>query len=884
MDIISYALSRKYTEEIGSGISDIRLSDDKTEIIFTSTKGAKFSIKIEGLHTHDNLEDVLNKFEIIDNNLYFNNKKILTGNVDVSKVHDHNNKEYLDKIGQNSNGDLTYNGNTIKGNGKDVIDDTQITNTTVYSSEKIENSFVKKEAGKSLVSDINISKIHEHNNKAKLDKIGEDENGNITYGNKGIDYETLENIPSINGVKIKGSKSLNDLGIQPNTDNTLVTTDKTIKGAINETNQSLLDSVGFSADYKDIVLNRKDGTNMSFPINGIINNVNLEELKNVDITDRKNNTILKWNSVKNKYEHVESSSTDEQVKMSSEGNSGYLNDFIDNETIKNIGGILKVKTLEGLEATITELNYIKGLTMPVQDLITLFANGGLKYIDTPFATKADLDAFDTSTLLDGISYLVRVLVDETQADHITTYLIKKDSSPIFYGIVDSQRNFTTNPINLENEVIGKLDSSHIDVDNILNDNINDTYKTTTVTNKPFSTNGAKAMYDEITEMLGDKANSDEFESHIGDTVIHVTNSEKEKWNDKQDKLTFDEVPTENSTNPITSGGVKTTLNNYVEKEDSKSLVNDTDIAKIHEHTNYDKLEKIDEDLDGNLIYNGKSIKTDLPIATNTTLGGIKVGNNLTINEDGVLSAKAGGSACIDDKNTSTSTTYSSKKIESSFVGEVRNYTDEELNEMIGISEDETDLINNLITDESVISTVKTWNSSVLKNKFDKTKNKVNGITLTDYNILENSNKVDSTIPYIVVTNETLGNGKKALLYYNNEVFNFSNTNSSSEVQQKVTLNVTKNTPIIIETANDSDKFIIDNYKFVNGEENVIEILYSFDENFKDYCIYNSNEIEFNSEGAQIKHLYQLDTNKNIDDLYETEIINKDDFVEIKEVM
>lgn len=39
----------------------------------------------------------------------------------------------------------------------------------------------------------------------------------------------------------------------------------------------------------------------------------------------------------------------------------------------------------------------------------------------------------------------------------------------------------------------------------------------------------------------------------------VTDTEKSTWNSKQDKLTFDTTPTESSTNPVTSGGVKTAL-------------------------------------------------------------------------------------------------------------------------------------------------------------------------------------------------------------------------------------------------------------------------------------------------------------------------------------
>ncbi|MFR1988889.1 MAG: hypothetical protein ACLS3C_02000 [Oscillospiraceae bacterium] len=46
------------------------------------------------------------------------------------------------------------------------------------------------------------------------------------------------------------------------------------------------------------------------------------------------------------------------------------------------------------------------------------------------------------------------------------------------------------------------------------------------------------------------------DDHEADTTKHVTAAERTKWNGKQDKLTFDAAPTANSTNPVTSGGVK----------------------------------------------------------------------------------------------------------------------------------------------------------------------------------------------------------------------------------------------------------------------------------------------------------------------------------------
>lgn len=43
------------------------------------------------------------------------------------------------------------------------------------------------------------------------------------------------------------------------------------------------------------------------------------------------------------------------------------------------------------------------------------------------------------------------------------------------------------------------------------------------------------------------------------TNLFVTSTEKSTWTDKQDALTFDDAPTENSTNPVKSGGVYTAL-------------------------------------------------------------------------------------------------------------------------------------------------------------------------------------------------------------------------------------------------------------------------------------------------------------------------------------
>lgn len=48
-------------------------------------------------------------------------------------------------------------------------------------------------------------------------------------------------------------------------------------------------------------------------------------------------------------------------------------------------------------------------------------------------------------------------------------------------------------------------------------------------------------------------------THTGNTTVHITAEERTKWNGKQNALTFDSTPTESSTNPVTSGGVKSAI-------------------------------------------------------------------------------------------------------------------------------------------------------------------------------------------------------------------------------------------------------------------------------------------------------------------------------------
>ena len=372
--------------------------------------------------------------------------------------------------------------------------------------------------------------LHTHNNKEVIDLLSESAEGKLQYNGATIsadDTEVKSDIANLNEYK------------QNKTDNTLDTTDKTVTGAINEVNGNLLDTVGFSDDYKNIILNRKSGLNpYIIPISAIINNASLTELKDIDSTDIGNGKTLVYDSSTQKHKYVDTTGTDEFVKMDSTTDAKYLSNLIDKSTIVNDNGVLKVKKLDGQEVTITEINYLKGLTMNVMDLVNAFANGGVKVINTPLNTASELDTMDRTSFIDGISYIVYVLADENHSGAKTTYLVDKTNTT-FFGNADSQRNFTTNPIDLANEVTGKLGISNIDVDGLWTLlTINDTYKTLTTNNEVFGTHGAKAMYDELTTAIGEKVNASDLTTYKFGTVQNtITNPSPETSYSTDEQLT-----------------------------------------------------------------------------------------------------------------------------------------------------------------------------------------------------------------------------------------------------------------------------------------------------------------------------------------------------------
>ena len=131
------------------------------------------------------------------------------------KAHTHSNESSLDKIGEDSEGNLTYDGKKIEGGSSETVPtsasgisysnkSSKLSATDVQAAiDEVNSEKVSKEEGKSLLADTDKEKYdaaeekaHTHANRSSLDKIGEDPDGNFTYGGKKIEGGSSETTPA----------------------------------------------------------------------------------------------------------------------------------------------------------------------------------------------------------------------------------------------------------------------------------------------------------------------------------------------------------------------------------------------------------------------------------------------------------------------------------------------------------------------------------------------------------------------------------------------------------------------------------------------------------------------------------------------------------------
>jgi hypothetical protein len=137
-----------------------------------------------------------------------------------------------------------------------------------------------------------------------------------------------------------------------------------------------------------------------------------------------------------------------------------LNIPADDDTIVIEGGEYVVKKLKDQTVSITEINYLFGVTSNIQSQINALSSVGnftgtspdFASITTLFPTPNDRD-------------LVIVLEDEDYSDLTTIYIYSSTTTDWEYSgqLTNSFRDFSINPIDLESEVTGVLPETNIDV-------------------------------------------------------------------------------------------------------------------------------------------------------------------------------------------------------------------------------------------------------------------------------------------------------------------------------------------------------------------------------------------------------------------------------------
>ena len=140
---------------------------------------------------------------------------------------------------------------------------------------------------------------------------------------------------------------------------------------------------------------------------------------------------------------------------------------------------------------------------------------------------------------------------------------------------------------------------------------NELYRCTSATTGEFDPSDWESIsineiLSEIEIALAGKADSGDVPDELADlsddsTHRLVTDTEKSTWNAKQNALTFDDAPTENSNNPVKSGGIYMALSGKADTSDIAAIKKDINISTL----GYREL----------VFTDGKYVKADGSIAT-----------------------------------------------------------------------------------------------------------------------------------------------------------------------------------------------------------------------------------------------------------------------------
>lgn len=277
MDIVTYAILNGQIDSAVSGIADIGMSADKTKLVFTLNDGTTRELSVDGLHTHSNLDDILEKFTVVNGELYFDGKKVTNENVDLS---DYYKKEEVDN---------RLNEKVDKEIGKSLIEDTVLTKIDTHlkdtTSHLTKNEKEKlDELGKQTetTTDVEGNKIVKTNGVTSI----YDKNGNITsttIGGIKVNYKdgAVEST-KINNLEVKknndGSSNLGDLKLNKDENGNIFADDKPITDQTTTTTTETGNTITTITNGNIKSVTEKDNTGKVVSDKVLVNDKDLSEI------------------------------------------------------------------------------------------------------------------------------------------------------------------------------------------------------------------------------------------------------------------------------------------------------------------------------------------------------------------------------------------------------------------------------------------------------------------------------------------------------------------------------------------------------------------------------------------------------------------------------
>jgi hypothetical protein len=325
--------------------------------------------------------------------------------------------------------------------------------------------------------------------------------------------------------------------------------------------------------------------------------------------------------------------------------------------------------IDGLTATVTEINYLSGTTGNIQSQIDAISSGAITIIGT-VDTAADI-ATTYPTPSQGNAVIV--LVDETHGDLKTMYVYNGTSWVYVGETTINERDFSVNPLNINTETTGEILSTRIGIDIARTadvytktevDDAVATKSDTTHTHTEFATllpegDGTKYLANDGT--FKDVAAVSDFDTMINKpatypsnftTMINKPATYPSDWSTLGNKpSTFAPSTHSHDDRYYTEGEVDTKLGL---KSDSTHTHTD-----LHTHDNKTVIDNI-TDVAGVLKYNGVTLATadvieDIAVSTDTTYSSSKINS--------LLSDKLDTSAAFDPSNKTLLASYTQSDVD-----------------------------------------------------------------------------------------------------------------------------------------------------------------------------------------------------------------------------